>query len=295
MYDYLNRSDAGLRLTDSEKNYEERHMEGYTPTDHEKAEGKRPRQRMNLENGYGRMTLGISDEGACVFSVSEKRKADQSTVLSDETRVRGSSMSEKEPGVFENSTDGSRSAAIYRADMTSKARKLVMLERLKKSAEDMQNTVIMEKMPFLSVKADKAALQRFHEMPARRSSRAGGGGAAETQRYSRSEAGGETQQYSRAGAGAHHSALHNAPVAADAPLLLCRQEARLQREIQLKEQMRRQLMAGLSFAVGKAPKQKSEDAFPWLLWLAAEVAAAALSDDDTGQKPKAQEDEKNGK
>lgn len=291
MLDYLKRSDVDLRQMSSEKNHENNRMEGYEPSDYEQEE-KRPRERMRLENSYGKLTLGMSEDGAFVFSVSEKRKSGNGPVTADETKVMGSRMSEKEDGVFMNSHDASKSAAVYKEDLSTRYHQLEMLERMKKSALDERTAAVLEKMPFLTVSDDKARLRQLHEVK-----RLGFGLTA------KAGAGVSMSAHLTAGAAADRISMQSGMQSGMQSELqqqelrrhqmkqaemqqselqqseLQQQEDSLTWDIQQKERMRRQVLKSLSAAVQKAPEAKETSSFPWLRWLAV-AAEIALSADD---------------
>ncbi len=291
MLDYLKRSDVDLRQMSSEKNHENNRMEGYEPSDYEQEE-KRPRERMRLENSYGKLTLGMSEDGAFVFSVSEKRKSGNGPVTADETKVMGSRMSEKEDGVFMNSHDASKSAEVYKEDLSTRYHQLEMLERMKKSALDEGTAAVLEKMPFLTVSDDKARLRQLHEVKRLGfglKARAGAGmsmlahltaGAASDQISMQSgmKSGMQTELQQQ------ELRRHQMKQAEMQQSELQQQEDSLTWEIQQKERMRRQVLKSLSAAVQKAPEAKETSSFPWLRWLAVAAEIALNADDNAGDE-----------
>ena len=217
--EWIHRSDFNWRKTKANENERDQRMDGYLPSDQEKKEKNIPQKILNLENGYGMISLGMSSRGDMTLVVGEKKKPSGSSITEDEQRVNENRAVDRGDEIEVNNLNTVRSAAVYKQRLDNKSDQAQMLARLAKMMEEEWTESIRYAMPFLSIEEDKACMRLLKESLQPDPEHAG---LQERQETSR-------------------------------------QKACLEQNIQLKEQMKRKVIGEITAAIREAKELKEED------------------------------------
>ena len=260
MYDYLQRSDAILKKPGSmakahhqAEGAQERKalLKGYEPSDNEKKKNKSFFQNMSLENCFGNIRLGVNTEGEMLLIVSGKKDMKENLPSFSSKRLNGNRAIEKADGVFAENDRNPLGAVAYRGEIKTRRQRERMLARLREMLlEDGKgrpvNDTVQSQLPFLFVEKDKEELKKLNEISAGHRERCAEGKAA-METDGRENVG---RMYEQA---------------------VDRRKSQLCREIQQKQDLKREVMASISAAVSR-PALKQDDSVPvWLLRLAGQL------------------------
>lgn len=217
--EWIHRSDFNWRKTKTNESERGQRMDGYLPSDQEKKEKNIPKKVLNLENGYGMISLGIGSRGDMTLVVGEKKKPSGPSVTEDEQRVDENRAVDRGEEIKVNNLDTMKSAAAYKHRLNNKQDQTQMLARLAMMMEEEWTESIGYAMPFLSMEEDRAAVRLLREVP---QTAPGQASLKETQ-------------------------------------MISRKKACLEQNIQLKEQMKRKVIGELTAAIREAKELKEED------------------------------------
>lgn len=163
MHDYLRRSDRSWRVKKNQDDTDSK-LTGYRPSSREKQEGEQPHQRMQMENSYGQMSLGISKSGNMTFVVSGKKQKDETPVFEDQKEVHGDKAARENRWVYSGNRGASESVVLYRAKITSQREKVQMIERFRMLMENEPSEMVQLQMPFLSAAQDRKQANSLEEL-----------------------------------------------------------------------------------------------------------------------------------
>lgn len=260
MYDYLQRSDAILKKPGSmakahprAEGTQERKalLKGYEPSDNEKKKNKSFFQNMSLENSFGNIRLGVNTEGEMLLIVSGKKDMKENLPSLSSKRLNGNRAIEKADGLFAENDRNPLGAVAYRGEIKTRRQRERMLARLREMLlEDGKgrpvNDTVQSQLPFLFVERDKDELKKLNEMSAGHEGRCVEGKAI-------------------MGTGSRENGGRMYEQAID------RRKSQLHREIQQKQDLKREVMASISAAVSR-PALKQDDSVPvWLFRLAGQL------------------------
>ena len=126
MYEYLRRSDAGWRKTETKYEKEQKSLEGYEPSTEEKNKNKEPQQRLRMENAYGRITLGKNEDGEMTFVVTGKKSLQGKPAEQNEKVLVKDRAVRRREGVFTEHREGVTKTLTYKQDIQTKYKKEVI-------------------------------------------------------------------------------------------------------------------------------------------------------------------------
>lgn len=123
MHEYLRRSDSIWHTNENEKD----RLTGYMPSSKEKQDGEQPHQKMQMENSYGQMSLGISKNGDMTFVVSGKKEIDETPVTSAQKQLDGDQMTRENRKVYSGNRPDAESAVVYKGSIRKHRERVLML------------------------------------------------------------------------------------------------------------------------------------------------------------------------